>query len=175
MIGFSTITVAFVNGEKPITVHNNITKIVIPSNSYNEGISHLHLRGFSALEELEIGSHCFDGVETLLLNDISELESIMIGKSTLMNTVSIAVENLPVLDRIELKEDALFGGGYNSSLVLTHLPLLSNLTSEGNSFAGVRNLIVSSIHWLWYLMNRCTKSISSLSSKCISKSFFHTY
>lgn len=144
MVGFSTITEAFVSCGRPISIHNNITKITIPSNSYNENTSYLNMRGFPVLEELEIGAECFDGVETVLLNDMSELESIVIGRSTLMNSVSFTVDNLPILNRIELKEDSLFGG-YNSSLVLTYLPLLSKLVSEGNSFAGVRNLIVSSI------------------------------
>ena len=144
MIGFSNVMKALINYDKPITLHNNITKITIPSNSYNNDMSHLNMRGFPALEELIIGSNCFGGVNSLILNEMNGIESIVIGESSLFNTSSIMMVDLPLLDHVEMREDALYGGGSNSSLMLVNLPSLRNISSIGNSFVELRNLIATS-------------------------------
>ena len=135
---------ALINYDKPITLHNNITKITIPSNSYNNDMSHLNMRGFPALEELIIGSNCFGGVNSLILNEMNGIESIVIGESSLFNTSSIMLVDLPLLDHVEMREDALYGGGSNSSLMLVNLPSLRRINSNGNSLVELRNLIVIS-------------------------------
>lgn len=125
--------------DKPITLHNTITRIAIPSNSYNIGFSMMNLKGFESLEEFDVGSNCFGEVESVTIKDLNRLRSIMIGESSFFNTSVVTIESLPVLDRMELSEDSFHGKGVNSSLVLSDLPLLSSITSEGGSFIEVRS------------------------------------
>lgn len=117
MIGFTKVTQAFVSYQKPITIHNNITKITIPSNSYNE-MSNLNLKGFSSLKELEIGDNCFGKVDNMILNELNDLKSLVVGSNSLFNTTTVVIENLPLLEEILIKEDGLYCNGSNSSLTL---------------------------------------------------------
>ena len=133
-------TEAFVKQSQPITLHNNITKISIPSNSYNEDFVHLNLVGFPVLKELDVGDHCFGSVEDLNMESMENIESIHIGESSFYNTSSVVIQNLPQLETIEIDEDGLYCNGENATLVLQNLPVLTNITSENNSLEVLRQL-----------------------------------
>lgn len=111
----------------------------------------LSLNGFDTLEELVIGSHCFGGVDRVTFHQLNRMKTIVIGQSSFFNVSVTVIEYLPVLNQIELKEDSFHGRNDNSSLVLSHLPLLKTITSEGNSFAEVRNVTVISTCWIEFL------------------------
>ena len=142
-IGFSKITEAFVKYERPITMHNNITKITIPSNSYNSDFNILNLKGFPALKKLEVGKNCFGNVSNLNVEEVSNLVSINIGESSFYNASSVVIQNLPVLETIEIEENGLYCNGENATLVMSDLPALNNVTSENNSFRGVTSLTLT--------------------------------
>ena len=142
-IGFSKITEAFVKHERPITLHNNITKITIPSNSYNNDFNVLNLKGFPALKKLEVGKNCFGSVSNLNVEEVSNLVSINIGESSFYNASSVVIQNLPVLETIEIEENGLYCNGENATLVMNDLPALNNVTSEKNSFRGVTSLTLT--------------------------------
>lgn len=105
----------------------------------------MNLNGFDALEELVIGSNCFGRVDRVKFHQLNRMKSIVVGESSFFNVSVIVIEYLPVLNQIELKKDSFHGRSENSSLVFSHLPLLESITSEGNSFAEVRNVTVISI------------------------------
>lgn len=144
MTGFSKVIEAFVKLDKSIILHNAITKITIPSNSYNTDFNMMNLKGFESLQEFYVGSDCFGGVESVMMKELNGLQSIVIGESSFFNTSIITIDSLPVLDRIELKKDSFHGKEVNSTLVLSNLPLLNSITSEGGSFVEVRSFTVIS-------------------------------
>ena len=47
-----------------------------------EGLKELDLRGFMNLRELKVGNECFENVKKVMLMELSELESVVIGKNS---------------------------------------------------------------------------------------------
>lgn len=95
IVGFSNVLEAVVSYENPLRVHNKITKITIPPNSYNNAsFTNLHLTGFPLLKELEIGDNSMGSVSSVQIQEIETLETIHVGASSLYNTTNVAIASI---------------------------------------------------------------------------------
>ena len=118
MTGFSSLTKAFVQLPSNVIHHNSISKLVIPSNSYNSDFNRLNLQGFEELVELSIGANCFNGLQEMRLSDLNGLERIEMGESSMVHASIVSIEDLPQLKVIELGRNSLYCDGDNACLSL---------------------------------------------------------
>ena len=118
MTGFSSLTKAFVQLPSNVIHHNSISKLVIPSNSYNNEFNRLNLQGFEELTELDVGANCFNGLQEMILSDLNGLERIEMGKSSMVHVSNVSIENLPKLKAIELGRNSLYCDGDNACVSL---------------------------------------------------------
>ena len=118
MAGFSSFTKAFVQLPSNVIHHNSISKLVIPSNSYNNEFNRLNLQGFEELVELNVGTNCFNGLQEIVLSDLNGLERIEIGEGSMIHVSHASIENLPILKAIELGRNSLYCDGDNACLSL---------------------------------------------------------
>ena len=75
MVGFSNVLEAAVTYPTPVTVNNNVTKITIPPNAYNN-VSNLNIIGFPSLEVIEFGDSSFQNIDSLIIQNVNQLQSI---------------------------------------------------------------------------------------------------
>ena len=118
MTGFSSLTKAFIQLPSNVIHHNSISKLVIPSNSYNSDFNRLNLQGFEELTELDVGDNCFNGLQEIILSNLNDLERIEMGEGSMVHPSIVNIENLPKLKAIELGRNSLYCDGDNACLSL---------------------------------------------------------
>lgn len=139
---FSAILKEALQQKNPITISNSITGIRIPGGSYND-MNYLNMVGFPSLKELIIGEKCFLGTESVRLERMESIESLHIGASSFYNVQNVTIQSLPSLETVSLEENSLYCNHSNSSVILSDLPSLQNITSEGSSFRGASSVTIS--------------------------------
>ena len=93
MIGFSNVLEAAVTYPKPITVNNNVTRITIPPNTYNN-VTNLNIVGFPHLEVIDFGESSFHNIESLTIQNVNNLQSIQVGNSSMYSANKVTIQGM---------------------------------------------------------------------------------
>ena len=120
------VDIPIITHEHPIYLHNNISKIILPSNQYNS-LTHLHMFGFPFLQLLQFGSFSFMGLTSFHLSSLPSLQVLNIGSSSLYWLSDLIIESminwiwldwidLPSLDRMSIEENGLHCRGYDANM-----------------------------------------------------------
>ena len=95
MIGFSNVLEAAVTYPNPVTVNNNVTRITIPPNTYNN-VSNLNIVGFPNLEVVDFGESSFQNIESLTIQNVNNLQSIQVGNSSMYSANTVTIQGMNV-------------------------------------------------------------------------------
>lgn len=90
--GLSKIMESILFMNQSITINNKLTKLVIPSYSYQTNTTFFNLRGFPCLELLEIGDYCFESTYQMVIQYLPKLQSILIGKHSFYGTGHVIIQ-----------------------------------------------------------------------------------
>ena len=93
MIGFSNVLEAAVTYPNPITVNNNVTRITIPPNTYNN-VTNLNIVGFPHLEVVDFGESSFQNIESLTIQNVDNLQSIQVGNSSMYSANTVTIQGM---------------------------------------------------------------------------------
>ena len=91
----------FVTSNTTIQIETPITEITISSNSFNEmDVTSYVLRGLNSLLTVVIQDDCFGFVKDVVFENLTSLQSIVIGDGSFYNTTSLSLTSW--IDWIEL-------------------------------------------------------------------------
>ena len=93
MIGFSNVLEAAVTYPNPVTVNNNVTRITIPPNAYNN-VTNLNIVGFPHLKAIDFGESSFQNIESLTIQNVTNLQSIQVGNSSMYSANTVTIQGM---------------------------------------------------------------------------------
>ena len=122
--------------DKNPVLHNRIEELVVKNNSCNgKEWKSLDLSLLSKLRKLTVGDECFNEVETVKLNGLKELESVVVGKESFEfqgnRKTSFELKDCEKVKELIIGEESfnLFG-----KFSLENTPSLERIVMKGSNF-----------------------------------------
>ena len=122
--------------DKNPVLHNHIEELIVKNNSCNgKEWKSLDLSLVSKLRKLTVGNECFNEVETVKLNGLNELESVVVGKES-FTFESDTKTSFEMKDCEKVKELIVGKRSFNifGSFSLENTPSLERIVMKGSNF-----------------------------------------
>ena len=122
--------------DKNLVLHNHIEELIVKNNSCNgKEWESLDLSLLSKLRKLTVGDECFNEVETVKLNGLKELESVVVGKESFEfqgnRKTSFELKDCEKVKELIIGEESfnLFG-----KFSLENTPSMERIIMKGSNF-----------------------------------------
>ena len=122
--------------DKNPVLHNRIEELVVKNNSCNgKEWKSLDLSLLSKLRKLTVGDECFNEVETVKLNGLKELESVVVGRES-FGLENETVTSFEMKDCEKLKELIIGERSFNifGKFSLKNTPSMERIIMKGANF-----------------------------------------